>query len=141
MNPLKKYHLHKSFILLLAICHLQFTGGRDGISRLLYPGCITTANQVVTAPSLPAPIIATSASGGSCDGNYIYQWMVYESGFYIDIPGATGQNLTFISTFQALGETESVAPGLFPSRTKYYMRRATCGSEVKYTAPVSIRWL
>jgi predicted nucleic acid-binding protein len=25
----------------------------------------------------------------------------------------------------------SVAPGLFPSRKKYYIRRATCGSEVK----------
>ncbi|HEX6426837.1 MAG TPA: hypothetical protein VF008_04090 [Niastella sp.] len=133
---LKKYHLHISAILLLAVCHLQFAGREFNKRRMLYPGCITTGNQVVTLPNIPAPLIATPASGGNCGGSYAYQWMISEGGlYYTEIAGATGPSLSFLPHLQAVN---IAPPGTMPDPKRYYIRRATCGSEVKYTAPVTI---
>ena len=131
----KKHFLHFAAILLLAISHIQFTGTEVNKCRMLYPGCITTGNQVVTSPNIPAPLVATPASGGNCGGNYSYQWMISEGGFfYTEIAGETGPTLSFSPPLRAGVALISN----IPSPKRYYIRRATCGSEVRYTSPVTI---
>src|SRR5687768_8266667 len=123
MTPLKKYHLHISCVLLLAICHLQFAGSRGNSKALFFPGCITSGNQTVPGANLPAPITASPASGGNCNGNYTYQWLVSDDGItYTDIPGATGQNLTFSSSSSGRTEPGSVAPNMAELPKNYYLR-------------------
>src|SRR5690348_13942139 len=74
-------------------------------------GCITAAPQYVLYNNLPATITATAASGGSCS-SYSYQWQrSTDNVYFTDIPGATGQNLSFTT---ALPQTP---------QTTYFQRR------------------
>jgi hypothetical protein len=90
----------------------------------LNPGCITSGEQWVLIGTLPAPVTATTASDGACSGNYQYQWQVsYDNINFIDLPGATGKDLSFTTP---------------PAQTAWYQRKATCGAEVGYTGTVKI---
>ncbi len=96
--------------------------------RMMYLRRITTGNQVVTSPNMPSPLVASPASGGNCGGNYAYQWMISEGGFfYTEIAGATSPTLTFSLPLKIAPEGRQV----IPSPKRYYIRRATCGSEVR----------
>jgi hypothetical protein len=90
----------------------------------LNPGCITSGEQWVLIGTLPATITATTAGDGTCSGNYQYQWQVSTDNIYFtDIPGATGQNLSFTTS---------------PTQSAWYQRKVTCGSEVAYTGTVKV---
>lgn len=126
-------------VLLLAICHVQFAGIKEGKSRMMYPGCVTPVTQVITYPNYPATLIGTLATGGNCGSSYAYQWMSSNDGTnYTLIAGATGQNLTFIAVRTAATDTVRPASAIITPTKTYYIRRATCGSEVRYTASVTI---
>jgi hypothetical protein len=90
----------------------------------LYGGCITSGSQQVLFGNIPSTISTTSASGGNCNGIYSYQWQSStDNNYFADMPGATSQNLSFSSPH---------------SQTTYFQRKATCGTEVKYTSSVSV---
>jgi hypothetical protein len=95
----------------------------------LNPGCITSGNQLIFHGTIPHTITATPASNGTCSGSYSYQWLKSTNDtFFVDIPGATSQNLAF---------TDSIP------QTTYYQRKTICGSEVKFTlsVKVEISWI
>jgi len=117
-------HLIRTVALLLIGC--SFLSNRKAVSEHapLNPGCITSGEQWVLIGTLPAPITATSATDGACSGNYQYQWQVsYDNINFTDIPGATGQNLSFTTT---------------PAQTAWYQRKVTCGADVCYTGSVKV---
>jgi hypothetical protein len=92
-------------------------------------GCITSAPQYVLYNNLPATITATAASGGSCT-SYSYQWQrSSDNVFFTDLPGATGQNLSFTA---ALPNSP---------QTTYFQRRTVCGNEVAYTGSAVVNMI
>jgi hypothetical protein len=99
---------------------------------ILHGGCITSNNQTVGYEDLPATIIATVATGGTC-GGYSYQWQwSRDQVFWTDIPGGTAQNLSFSNPITNYGFGVSIP------ETVYFQRRTTCGSEIQYTENVSV---
>ncbi|THU30782.1 hypothetical protein FAM09_29725 [Niastella caeni] len=135
--------IDKIAILLLSLASIFFTKDVHKKSAvpdvLFHGGCITSGNQTIVIGTLPGTITATAASGGNCNGVYTYQWLMSTDGvFYSEIPGATGQNLTFSSaTAHAVGSIvlRTEPP---PLNITFYQRRATCGSEEKYTSFVTV---
>jgi hypothetical protein len=92
-------------------------------------GCITSAPQYILYNNLPATITATTASGGSCT-SYSYQWQrSSDNVFFTDIPGATGQNLSF------------TAPLPNSPPTTYFQRRTVCGNEVAYAGSAVVNMI
>jgi hypothetical protein len=86
-------------------------------------GCFDQDVLYVRINAAPPPINATPASFGNCNGNYSYQWQIStDDKYFVDIPGATGQNLNY---------TEPV------TTTLYFLRKATCGT-TKYTNSVIV---
>lgn len=87
-------------------------------------GCITSGNQMISSGSTPASISASVPTGGTCGGSYSYQWMSSTDNIYFtNISGATSQNLSFSS-------------GL--TKTTYYQRKVTCGSQALITTSVTV---
>lgn len=86
-------------------------------------GQITTpVDQTITTGTAPALISASPATGGSCGGNYAYQWeSSTDNSSYTAISGATGQNYQ---------------PGTL-TVTTYFRRLATCGTASLYTVNYS----
>ncbi|HKO81916.1 MAG TPA: hypothetical protein VJU78_16030, partial [Chitinophagaceae bacterium] len=105
------------------VAYLETTG-LVTVIQPLDGGCINSGNQQVLFGNLPSTITATSASNGSCNGNYIYQWQSSTDNIYFNnITGATSQNLSFSTPL---------------SQTTWFQRKTTCGSEVKYTGSVKV---
>ncbi len=105
------------------VAYLETTGTVT-ILQPLNAGCITTSNQTITYGNLPDTIKATPATYGNCNGNYSYQWQQSaDNVYFVDIPGATLPYLSFSSPL---------------TQTTWFQRKATCGSEVKYTGSVSV---
>ena len=68
------------------------------VSVELDGGCISTKTQWLLFGNVPANINATAALFGRDPGNYSYQWQSsIDNISFIDIPGATSQNLSFSS--------------------------------------------
>jgi RHS repeat-associated protein len=84
----------------------------------LEPGKIgKTVQSIETGSSVLLGTYPTAAIGGSCTGNFTYQWEQSTNGTtFNNISGATS---TDISTT--------------PSQNTYYRRKVTCGSTVAYT--------
>ena len=117
-------HLIRTVALLLIGC--SFLSNRKAVNEHapLSPGCITSGEQWVLIGTLPATVTATTAGDGTCSGNYKYQWQISTDNIYFtDIPGATGQNLSFTTS---------------PTQSAWYQRKVTCGSEVAYTGTVKV---
>jgi hypothetical protein len=92
-------------------------------------GCIITAPQYILFNNLPAAITATGAGGGSCS-SYNYQWQQSADNVYFtDIPGATGQNLSF------------TVPLPNSPATTYFQRRTVCDNEVAYTGSAVVNMI
>lgn len=142
----KKYnYLYRyAAILLLAVCCMAYKKASDDsltiashsntdsiyrnvLSPYVLPldgGCITSGSQCTLSGTPPSAIIATAASGGTCSGNYLYQWQMSTDNFYFsDIPGATSQNLNYSGVL---------------TRNTWFQRKTTCGSEVRYTSSAEI---
>jgi hypothetical protein len=119
----------KNIILLILFSILNISGFSSESTRkwnltVLNPGCITSPNRLINHGAIPAPITATVATNGTCSGSYSYQWQKsIDDSFFVDIPGATSQNLNFADSL---------------SQTTYFQRKTTCGSEVKFTLSVSV---
>jgi hypothetical protein len=89
-----------------------------GVPVALNGGTISNPSQSIDYDTVPAEIIASAASGGSCSGSYSYQW--YSStnnSTFTAISGATGQDYQ---------------PGVL-TVTTYFKRLTTCGSSTAYT--------
>ncbi|MET0637669.1 MAG: DUF5977 domain-containing protein [Chitinophagaceae bacterium] len=105
---------------------IAYTSNTSTISMILPAngGCITSGNQKKLVGSIPDVIQATAASNGNCNGNYIYQWQSSsDNSYFTDMPGATSQNLGFSTAI---------------SKTTWFQRRTTCGTEIQYTNSVGI---
>ncbi|OQP63671.1 hypothetical protein [Niastella populi] len=73
------------------------------VSVELDGGCISTKTQWLLFGNIPASINATAALFGRDPGNYSYQWQCsIDNISFIDIPGATLQNLSFSSPLPQL---------------------------------------
>lgn len=73
------------------------------IASVLNGGAISSvgASQVIGYDSVPNIINCTSSSGGTCSPVYNYQWQQsYNILSWIDVKGATGQNLILSSTLK-----------------------------------------
>ena len=71
------------------------------VTAPLAGGIIDSASktQMIGIDSIPAGIICSAASGGSCSASYSYQWQQSSDIVsWTDMPGATGQNLTIDSS-------------------------------------------
>lgn len=100
---------------------------------VLHGGCITSGNQVIHYEDIPAPMTATAATGGNCGGVYSYQWQWSRDNIvFYDIPGATGQNITYSHPLSNYGL------GVTLPETVYIQRRTICGTEVQYTMSVTV---
>ena len=86
-------------------------------------GSITSPDQFVQYSTIPANIIATNASAGTCGGAYVYQWQrSTDNTNFTDIAGATQYFLSFSPVIQ----------------TAYFRRKTTCAGEIKYTGSVKV---
>lgn len=87
-------------------------------------GVILSGNVTITPGSNPGRIVAGSAAGGSCSGNYQYQWQQSSSssGPFTDIAGSAGN--TYL-------------PGAI-STTRYFQRKVTCGSDIAFSNIVAV---
>lgn len=85
----------------------------------LAPGTISSAGSNVNYGESPGTISTTSATGGTCGGNYTYRWQVSTDGnvSFTDISGATGQSYT---------------PGNLTATTGYRCK-ISCETETVYT--------
>jgi RHS repeat-associated protein len=81
---------------------------------------LSPSSQDIYTGSTPAAITGPAATGGSCGGNYLYQWEYSTNGgnSYSDVSGATGLNYS---------------PGAL-TQTTMYRRKNTCGSEIAYSS-------
>ena len=87
-------------------------------------GCITSGNQSVVIGNIPATIVATAATLGSCGTSYLYQWQSStDSIYFYNVAGAASQNLSFSATLP---------------QTTWFQRKTTCATEVRYTTPVKV---
>ena len=87
-------------------------------------GCITSGNQSVVIGNIPATIVATAATLGSCGTSYFYQWQSStDSIYFYNVAGAASQNLRFSATLP---------------QTTWFQRKTTCATEVRYTVPVKV---
>ena len=87
-------------------------------------GCITSGNQSVVNGNIPATIVATAATLGSCGTSYFYQWQSStDSIYFYNVAGAAFQNLNFSATLP---------------QTTWFQRKTTCATEVRYTTPVKV---
>jgi hypothetical protein len=115
-------------LLLLLNCFVAHAKEKPGFFALS-GGCITSAPQYVLYNNLPGTITATTAGGGSCS-SYNYQWQrSTDNVYFTDIPGATGQNLSFTA---ALPNSP---------QTTYFQRRTVCGNEVAYTGSAVVNMI
>ena len=90
----------------------------------LVGGCITSGNQSVVIGNIPATIVATAATLGSCGTSYLYQWQSStDSIYFYNVAGAASQNLSFSATLP---------------QTTWFQRKTTCATEVRYTTPVKV---
>ena len=90
----------------------------------LVGGCITSGNQTVFNGNIPATIVATAATLGSCGTSYLYQWQSStDSIYFYNVAGASSQNLSFSATLP---------------QTTWFQRKTTCATEVRYTTPVKV---
>lgn len=74
------------------------------VTPALQAGTISNASQSTGYGGVPAKINCSPASGGSCGGNYTYQWQSTTSPgtvAWADIAGATEQNLAFSAALTA----------------------------------------
>ena len=90
----------------------------------LVGGCITSGNQSVVIGNIPATIVATAATLGSCGTSYLYQWQSStDSIYFYNVAGTVSQNLSFSATLP---------------QTTWFQRKTTCATEVRYTVPVKV---
>jgi hypothetical protein len=90
----------------------------------LVGGCITSGNQSVVIGNIPATIVATAATLGSCGTSYLYQWQSStDSIYFYNVAGASSLNLSFSATLP---------------QTTWFQRKTTCATEVRYTTPVKV---
>lgn len=109
-------------LLLLNICSLLRAGERPA-PLPLHGGCVTTAPQYLVFGSIPGTINASAASDGVA-GIYKYQWQrSIDSINFVDIAGATSQNLSFSSPLP---------------QTTWFQRKTMSGAEAAYTAKVVV---
>lgn len=109
-------------LLLLNVCSL-FSAGERPAPLPLHGGCVTTAPQYLLFGTTPGTINATAASAGVA-GTYLYQWQKsIDSINFVDIAGATSQNLGFSSPL---------------AQTTWFQRKTMSGAEVAYTAKVVV---
>lgn len=109
-------------ILLLLNIYSQLPAG-ERAPLPLHGGCISTAPQYLLFGSIPGTINASTASDGVA-GSYLYQWQrSIDSINFIDISGATSQNLSFSSPL---------------AQTTWFQRKTMSGAEVAYTAKVAV---
>jgi RHS repeat-associated protein len=86
----------------------------------LSAGNITSSLQTVLFNVIPANIVATPASNGSCSGVYKYQWQFsYNGSSFADIDSAFGESLVFFETLDS---------------NTFFRRRVACGTDTLYTA-------
>lgn len=90
----------------------------------LSAGQILTGTQSVKTGETPAVIFATAAEGGSCGGNYHYQWQYsYNDSLYNDIEDAISDSLIIEGDID---------------ETVYFRRKVVCGSDSQYTGSVVV---
>ena len=90
----------------------------------LVGGCITSGNQTVFNGNVPATIVATVATLGSCGTSYLYLWQSStDSIYFYNVAGAASQNLSFSATLP---------------QTTWFQRKTTCANEVRDTVPVKV---
>lgn len=87
-------------------------------------GIILSGNVTITPGSTPGRIVASPAYGGTCSGNYQYQWQKSSSptGSFTDIAGANAK--TYLA---------SVLP-----TTTYFQRKVTCGTDVAFSNIITV---
>ncbi len=100
------------------------TNAKITVIRPLDGGCLVNGNQTIASGNIPATVTTTPAKDGNCSGNYQYQWQSsVDNVYFTNIPGATAQNLNFTAPI---------------TKTTYYQRKVTCGSEVVYKCLVIV---
>jgi hypothetical protein len=95
------------------------------ITSVLQPGIIDSAlvKQLIAFDSIPKRITCLPAVGGGCSITYNYQWQVSSNKVsWMDIPGATGNDLTFSS----------------PIRETKFFRRKVNGGGTSLTSNVAV---
>lgn len=86
-------------------------------------GSISNTSQTINYNIIPGAINTSAATGGSCSGNYSYQWQVStDNSNFSDIGGATGQNYS--------------PPAL--TATTYFRRRVNCNGATQYTTNTAV---
>ncbi len=85
-------------------------------------GTISNTAQTINYNTIPALILASAATGGSCPDGYTYQWFSSTDGSnYNAIVGEVNQN----------GQPGSL------TATTYFKRQVACGNQVIYTTNVA----
>jgi len=121
--------------IVLLLITLSISSGIFAQNSTPYGGCASPLSQTVFYEDLPEHIYAGPASGGSCSGNYVYQWQwSADNVFFKDIPNTNVQVL-YITNEMNL-RTNQPLP-----QTIYIQRKTICGSEVQYTNSVSITYV
>lgn len=92
----------------------SFTRERNLVVRDILSPPVAAASQQICYGSIPSPLTATSASGGS-GPNYTYQWQSSNDGSkFSDIPGADKLSYSppvlMISTFYRINATDAGTP-------------------------------
>ncbi|MBN9382079.1 MAG: hypothetical protein J0H74_15025 [Chitinophagaceae bacterium] len=99
--------------------NMTAVGSVTVVNPPIIPGVLTPASTTLTAGTGPGVLTVTKASGGGCNGNFVYQWQSSTDGIsWSDITGVMGQYYN---------------PGNLSS-TIYYRVKVICGPESAYTA-------
>lgn len=94
------------------------SSGLVTVNPQLFPGSISPSSVTITTGGSPGTLTGNPASGGTCGGNFTYQWLQSADGnTFTPISGATGQNYS---------------PGTLSANT-WFQREVVCGSDVEYT--------
>ena len=85
----------------------------------LFPGILAPASLAIGTGTDPGILAANPATGGSCSGNYTYQWQSSTDGVNFSSAGGNAGGLSY-------------DPGTL-TVTTYFRRQVTCGSDIAYT--------
>lgn len=126
------------FIMVFDACDAQvavdtvFIDPRTELTAGISPGEILTGNQHILHGQTPVNLIATAASGGTCNSSEpAYQWQrSYDSINFANIGGATLDSLVTSGVINELYELHKSAVAL--------RRRVICGTDTAYAGPVFI---
>jgi len=102
--------------------------GYTGVATITVPprllaGFITPSDQTVAANTGPGLLTVAGVSGGSCSGNYTYQWQ------------SSGNNVSWTPISGATGS--SYNPGYLTSTT-YYRVQVSCSPQTAFTDAITV---